>query len=106
MEFFDGKHHSEVGHRHIVLVDVVAVLLRLKSITNEAYSQQMVVKVVSDGSIGSTNLGGLDDFLVELMGNFQRVRWYGDLKSTNAHWIGFLIIDSKGCCLIEEYKHH
>lgn len=66
-------------------IHVIAMLLRLEALANEAHPQQMVIKPILDGLATATDLFSPDDFLVELMRDLQRIRRNSNLKSAHTH---------------------
>lgn len=83
-------------NRHIVLVDVIAVLLRLETFFYEADSQQMIIETVSNSSIRTVYLFGFDHFVVEMTGYLEGVRRNSNLELAYTHlksWLTIFIID-------------
>ena len=85
MELLLGEHNAEVGHRNIIFVDVVAVLLRLEGGVDKADKQFMSVQAVLDVLTLSLDLLAQDGFRVELVGGLKRVGGYGHQEGGHRH---------------------
>ena len=85
VKLMSRKNDSEMRNRHVVLIDVIAVLLGLEVFFYESDSQQMIVKIVPNSGFRTVYFLGPDDFGVETTGSFQGMRRNSYLELTYTH---------------------
>ncbi len=85
LELLRSEHYSKVRNRHIILIHMVAMLLRLEFWGDEAEPQEVVVESVADGGGSAIDLLGLQQELVEVVREGERVGGEGDFEFTDLH---------------------
>ena len=68
-------------------INVIAMLLRLEILPNEANPQQMIVELILYGLSCAADFLGPDDLLVKLVRDLQRIRRNSDFKPADTHEI-------------------
>jgi hypothetical protein len=61
VKFIHGEDHTKMRDRHVVLVYMVAVLLGFETFPYETNSQQVVVEIIANGVVSSTDFLRFDD---------------------------------------------
>lgn len=69
----------------VMRIHVIAMLLWLEILTNEANPQQMIVEPILNGLPSATGFLSFDDIRVKLVRDLQGIRRYSDLKLADTH---------------------
>ena len=77
MELGFGQDYPKMGHRHIILVYVVAVLLWLEGIAHIADQKLVIVESISGMAVAPLDLLAAHRLRVELVGGWERMRGDG-----------------------------
>ena len=80
MKLILQQNNPKMRHRHIKLVDMVAVFLRSEGIIDMSNYELMVVELIFDVMRCSTELVGSYGLGIEVVGRVERIRGYGDRK--------------------------